>query len=68
MNKLCEVTEEEDRKIIIKIMLTTISDSLKNDIDDLEAVRRALYTLKTTDPTKLNSAISSLRKAVDILS
>jgi 2-phospho-L-lactate guanylyltransferase (CobY/MobA/RfbA family) len=68
VSKLGDIMVEEERRIIIKIMLTTISNSLKNDIDDLEAIRRALYILKTTDPARLDSAISYLREAVDRLS
>jgi len=61
------VESEEEKKEIIKGLLYTITQSLRNDKRDLEMIYNALLSLDPTLATSLNTVIYDLEQIINSL-
>jgi hypothetical protein len=59
-SKLGEVPDEEFRLQVIKMMLTSILDSVKEDIGDLMAIKRYVKTINSNSANDLERSITLL--------
>jgi len=66
-SKLGEVSDEEFRLQIVKMMLTSILDSMKEDIGDLMAIKRYVKTINSNRANDLEQSITLLINAKRIL-
>jgi hypothetical protein len=66
-SKLGEVSDEEFRLQIVKMMLTSILDSMKEDIGDLMAIKRYVKTINSNRANDLEQSITLLIQAKRIL-
>jgi len=67
IEKLGEVSDEEFRLQIVKMMLTSILDSMKEDIGDLMAIKRYVKTINSNRANDLEQSITLLIQAKRIL-
>jgi hypothetical protein len=67
VSKLGEVPDEEFRLQIVKMIILSVLDSVKEDIGDLMAIKRYVKTINSNSANDLERSITLLIQAKRIL-